>query len=259
MHDKFGETFQVINRATVDAAYGRNVWEETAQAICSLDFVARNDEIRERMRDTHWDLVVVDEAHKMAAYRYGTKTRTTARYELGAFLAERTDHYLFLTATPHKGDPDNFALLLQLLDPDLYVTGDILAEASDRDENRIMVRRLKEDMRKFNGEPCFLPRHVETLSYRLKGSDNAEAAQATGTGVRLTVAVQPVALRLGLQRGKPSSSGRTAGSGHAAAAGVKSAVAMRKTPFLAGSAEFMGCGAIGSTSDSGSEGSRFES
>ena len=183
MHDKFGETFQVINRATVDAAYGRNVWEETAQAICSIDFVARNDEIRERMRDTHWDLVVVDEAHKMAAYRYGTKTRTTARYELGSFLAERTDHFLFLTATPHKGDPDNFALLLQLLDPDLYVTGDILAEASDRDENRIMVRRLKEDMRKFNGEPCFPARHVKTLSYELKGGEHGVPDETTELGL----------------------------------------------------------------------------
>jgi len=183
MHDKFGETFAVINRATVDAAYGRNVWEETAQAICSIDFVARNDEIRERMRDTRWDLVVVDEAHKMAAYRYGTKTKATARYELGAFLAQRTDHFLFLTATPHKGDPDNFALLLQLLDPDLYVTGDILAEASDRDENRIMCRRLKEDMRKFNGEPCFPPRHVMTLSYELKGGERGVTDEATELGL----------------------------------------------------------------------------
>jgi SNF2 family DNA or RNA helicase len=183
MHDKFGETFQVVNRATVDAAYGRNVWEETAQAICSIDFVARNDEIRERMRDTHWDLVVVDEAHKMAAYRYGTKTRTTARYDLGSFLAERTDHFLFLTATPHKGDPDNFALLLQLLDPDLYVTGDILAEASDRDENRIMCRRLKEDMYKFNGEPCFPARHVKTLSYELKGGEHGIPDEATELGL----------------------------------------------------------------------------
>ena len=33
-------------------------------------------------------------------------------------------------ATPHKGAPDNFALLLQLLDQDLYVTGQILAEAN---------------------------------------------------------------------------------------------------------------------------------
>ena len=183
MHEKFGETFQVINRATVDAAYGRNVWEDTAQAICSIDFMARNDEIRERMRDTRWDLVIVDEAHKMAAYRYGKKTRTTARYELGAFLAERTDHYLFLTATPHKGDPDNFALLLQLLDPDLYVTGDILTEANDRDENRIMCRRLKEDMTKFNGEPCFPARHVKTLSYELKGGERGIPDEATELGL----------------------------------------------------------------------------
>jgi len=183
MHDKFGETFDRINRATIDAAYGRNVWEDTAQAICSVDFVARNDEIRERMRDTRWDLVVVDEAHKMAAYRYGTKTKTTARYEFGAFLAQRTDHFLFLTATPHKGDPDNFALLLQLLDPDLYVTGEILAEASDRDENRIMCRRLKENMNKFNGEPCFPPRHVETLSYRLKGSNDGIPNEVSELGL----------------------------------------------------------------------------
>src|SRR5207237_6411248 len=105
--------------------------------------------------------------HKMAAYRYGMKVTKTQRYEFGELLRDRTDHYLFLTATPHKGDPDNFALLLQLLDRDLYVTGTILAEASAHDENRIMIRRLKEDMRKFDGSPCFPPRHVQTLPYKL--------------------------------------------------------------------------------------------
>ena len=54
----------------------------------------------------------MDEAHKMAAYRYGTKVNKTQRYELGEFLRDHTDHFLFLTATPHKGDPENFALLL---------------------------------------------------------------------------------------------------------------------------------------------------
>ena len=92
------------------------------------------------IRDVHWDLCIVDEAHKMAAYRYGTKVNKTQRYELGEFLRDHTDHFLFLTATPHKGDPENFALLLQLLDQDLYVNGQILAEATARDENRIMVR-----------------------------------------------------------------------------------------------------------------------
>lgn len=167
LHEKFGETFTVVNRATVNAAYGRNIWEDNAQCITSVDFAARQDDILGMMRDTRWDLVIVDEAHKMAAYKYGSKINKTARYEFGEFLRDRTDHLLFLTATPHKGDPDNFALLLQLLDRDLYATGDILAEAGSEDENRIMVRRLKEDMKKFDGTPCFPPRHVKTLPYEL--------------------------------------------------------------------------------------------
>ena len=114
----------------------------------------------------------MDEAHKMAAYRYGQKVNKTQRYEFGEFLRDRTDHYLFLTATPHKGDPDNFALLLQLLDRDLYVNGNILAEASAHDENRIMIRRLKEDMKKFDGSPCFPPRHVQTLAVQALSQTN---------------------------------------------------------------------------------------
>ncbi len=167
LQDKFGETFTVIDRGQVEGSYGRNVWEDHPQCITSIDFVARQDDILNQLRDVRWDMVIVDEAHKMAAYRYGTKVNKTQRYEFGEFVQDRTDHLLFLTATPHKGDPDNFALLLQLLDKDLYVTGDILAEASARGENRIMIRRLKEDMKKFDGSPCFPPRKVQTLPYHL--------------------------------------------------------------------------------------------
>ncbi|HZZ29147.1 MAG TPA: helicase-related protein [Pirellulales bacterium] len=167
LHEKFGEPFTVIDRGTVNSVFGRNIWEDHPQCITSIDFIARQDDILNQLRDVRWDLVIVDEAHKMAAYRYGTKIDKTQRYELGEFLRDRTDHFLFLTATPHKGDPDNFALLLQLLDRDLYVNGDILAEASARGENRIMIRRLKEDMKKFDGSPCFPPRHVKTLPYTL--------------------------------------------------------------------------------------------
>ena len=221
LHDKFGETFTVINRATVNAAYGRNVWEDNPQCITSIDLLARQDDILNLMRDVHWDLVIVDEAHKMAAYRYGQKVNKTQRYELGEFLREHTDHFLFLTATPHKGDPDNFALLLQLLDKDLYVTGKILAEASAHDENRIMIRRLKEDMRKFDGSPCFPPRHVKTLPYRLSPDElalynavteyvqnnfqRAEQAENRNVGLALTVlqrrlASSCAAIRLSLER-----------------------------------------------------------
>ena len=203
LHDKFGETFSVINRATVNASYGRNIWEDSSQCIASVDFTARQEDILGMLKDVHWDLCIVDEAHKMAAYRYGSKVNKTQRYELGEFLREHTDHFLFLTATPHKGDPDNFALLLQLLDQDLYVNGDILAEASAHGENRIMVRRLKEDMKQFDGSPCFPPRHVETLPYELTNDElklyeavtdyvqnNFQRAEADGNrnvGLALTV------------------------------------------------------------------------
>ncbi|NLE59798.1 MAG: DEAD/DEAH box helicase, partial [Planctomycetes bacterium] len=221
LHDKFGETFTVINRVTVGSSYGRNVWDDNPQCVTSIDFVARQDDILNMLRDVHWDLVIVDEAHKMAAYRYGQKVNKTQRYEFGEFLRDRTDHMLFLTATPHKGDPDNFALLLQLLDQDLYVNGQILAEASAHDENRIMIRRLKEDMKKFDGSPCFPPRHVQTLSYKLSPDElrlydavteyvqqnfqRAEAAENRNVGLALTVlqrrlASSVAAIRLSLER-----------------------------------------------------------
>lgn len=221
LHDKFGESFDVINRPRISGSYGRNVWEDSSQCIASVDFVARQDDILAMLRDSHWDLCIVDEAHKMSAYRYGTKVEKTQRYQLGEFLRDHTDHYLFLTATPHKGDPDNFALLLQLLDQDLYVTGQILAEASAHDENRIMVRRLKEDMKKFDGSPCFPPRHVETLPYELSGDEltlydavteyvqnnfqRAEAADNRNVGLALTVLQRRLAsslraIRLSLER-----------------------------------------------------------
>ncbi|MFI5457785.1 MAG: DEAD/DEAH box helicase, partial [Isosphaerales bacterium] len=221
LQDKFGETFTVVNRGTVGAAYARNVWDDNPQCITSIDFVARQDDILNLMRDVRWDLCVVDEAHKMAAYRYGQKVNKTQRYEFGEFLRDRTDHFLFLTGTPHKGDPDNFALLLQLLDKDLYVTGDILAEASAQDENRIMIRRLKEDMKRFDGSPCFPPRKVQTLPYKLTPEElalyeavtdyvrnnfqRAEAAENRNVGLALTVlqrrlASSMAAIRLSLGR-----------------------------------------------------------
>jgi hypothetical protein len=83
------------------------------------------------------------------------------------------------------------------------VNGQILAEASAHDENRIMVRRLKEDMKKFDGSPCFPPRHVQTLPYKLSPDElklydavteyvqnnfqRAVAAENRNVGLALTV------------------------------------------------------------------------
>src|SRR3546814_2676596 len=52
---------------------------------------------------TDWDLVIVDEAHKMSAHQYGNEMRKTKRFVLGEVLRERSRHLLLLTATPHNG------------------------------------------------------------------------------------------------------------------------------------------------------------
>ena len=56
----------------------------------------------------------------MSAY---ANDRKTLAYQLGEALSSMTDHYLLMTATPHKGDPENFCLFLALLDQDVY--GDV--------------------------------------------------------------------------------------------------------------------------------------
>ncbi|MCC6048815.1 MAG: DUF3883 domain-containing protein, partial [Thermodesulfobacterium sp.] len=120
---------------------------------------------------SHWDLTIVDEAHKMAAYRYGEKVEKTQRYKLGETLSKTSTHLLFLTATPHKGDPENFRLLLDLLKPGFFATSEMV-EASLRDkDNLLFIRRLKEDLRDFEGKPLFTNRYPKTIKFRLSDEE----------------------------------------------------------------------------------------
>ena len=57
-------------------------------------------------------MIIVDEAHKLSAYEYGKKLDRGERYLAVEALANRTDHLLFLTATPHRGRKDTFRRLL---------------------------------------------------------------------------------------------------------------------------------------------------
>ncbi len=166
MGEKFDEPFDVIDRGVLNAR-GSRAWELADQCAVSVDFAWQPDVMESLARAQRWDLVIVDEAHKMAAYRRGEKLQRTRRYRLGEMLTEQAEHLLLLTATPHKGDPENFRLLLQLLDPDLFASTEILAEAVRRQENPIFLRRLKEDMKDFQGRPLFPRRHVRTLGLEL--------------------------------------------------------------------------------------------
>ena len=174
MQDKFDETFEVVGREQFRRG-GGHVWNGD-QAITSMDFAKKVD-VLDSLQGTSFDLVVVDEAHKMSAYRSGGSTSKTRRYRLGETLSSASRHLLFLTATPHKGDPANFRLLLDLLEPG-YFAAETMMDESVRDKNNpLFLRRAKEDMVDFDGRPLFVPRRVETPDVRLSAPERALYAE----------------------------------------------------------------------------------
>lgn len=170
MKERFGESFAIVDRGRMESAWGENIWEERDRLITSIDFV-KQDEVRSSLRASRWDLVIVDEAHKMSAYAYATRNKVkvdkTKRYQVGEVLSRQAEHVLFLTATPHRGDDENFRLFLDLLRPGFFSETGLLKEAVENEENPVFVRRLKEDMRTFEGKAIFPPRHVHTISFGL--------------------------------------------------------------------------------------------
>jgi len=166
MHDRFEENFIKVDRGLMDASYGENIWARESQMIASIDF-AKQDDIAATLASSHFDLIIVDEAHKISAYRYGDKLDKTGRYKLGEVLSDISTHLLFLTATPHRGDPENFRLFLDLLEPGFFATTEMVAESIRNQENPLFIRRVKEDLKDFEGKPLFLPRYVNTKPFNL--------------------------------------------------------------------------------------------
>ncbi|NOT00640.1 MAG: DEAD/DEAH box helicase [Phycisphaerales bacterium] len=182
----FGETFDIIF-AAVDQQQLTNPWSRGSQVIASLDYAKQND-VRERVWQQHWDLVIIDEAHKCSARTKsggagrGPQVEATKRYELAAKLSEQTDHLLLLTATPHHGDEDKFAHFLRLVDPDLFgephrlgdqaadMRGDIFRLGGDCPW---MLRRLKEDLKDMDGQRLFPDRHAITVPFILNAEEFA--------------------------------------------------------------------------------------
>ena len=174
LKDKFRENFEVIRSDVLRANYGSNPWQEKNQVITSVSWVSRIEDAKESLLRSHWDLIVVDEAHKMSAY---SSDKKTLAYQLGESLSQMTDHFLLMTATPHKGDPENFCLFLELLDRDVYGDVKSLEEAIRRNNAPFYLRRVKEALVSFpnpdTGEvkDLFTKRFVQTSEFRISNDE----------------------------------------------------------------------------------------
>jgi len=182
----FGESFDIIFSA-VDQHQLTNPWQRASQIIASIDY-AKQEDVRERVWQQRWDLIIIDEAHKCSARTASggqdreARVSTTKRYDLASRLTNQADHVLLLTATPHHGDEDKFAHFLRLIDPDLFPEPHRLekqASAIRKDVFRLgkdspwCLRRLKEDLRDANGKRLFPDRHTNTVTFCLNSDEYA--------------------------------------------------------------------------------------
>ena len=173
LRDKFGLHFELLTRQLADATPATaesSVFTRHNLLIARMDQLSRSDEFRDLLDRSEWDLVVVDEAHRMSAHYFGNELKKTRRYQLGELLGRHARHFLLMTATPHAGRDEDFQLFLALLDTDRFegrYRDGIHAISTDG----LMRRMVKEDLKTFDGRPLFPERRAYTVAYELSDAE----------------------------------------------------------------------------------------
>lgn len=166
MREKFGLEFTVVNSelmAQVRRTHGLHAnpfrlfsrvivsmaWLPQTRAQRLLRGVYSEDSSAKTARRYAFDILIVDEAHHVApasptagpggrGYAVDTQRTVAVRH-----LADRCEHRLFLSATPHNGHPESFTALMEMIDPTRFARGMQLDAAALRD---VTVRRLKTEL-----------------------------------------------------------------------------------------------------------------
>lgn len=225
LFQKFQLPFEILTNDKANSSKTGNWFNEENFVIARLDKLSRDEDLQEKLRVSDWDLVIVDEAHKMSASFFGGEVKFTKRYRLGQLLSRQTRHFLLMTATPHNGKEEDFQLFLALIDGDRF-EGRFRDGVHTVDVSDIMRRLLKEQLVKFDGKPLFPERIAITVPYQLtpdeerlyvevtnyvreqfNRADNLESGRRGSVGFALTIlqrrlASSPEAIYQSLRRRK---------------------------------------------------------
>lgn len=175
----FSETFHLVlpedlgtlkRMAGGESGETENPWRVFDQVVCPMDSVkpmdgrkgwsaeqvaAYNRDRFDGLISAGWDLIVVDEAHRL-----GGSTDQVARYRLGQGLAEAAPYLLLLSATPHQGKTDAFHRLMALLDPMAFPSVSSISQGQVRP---YVIRTEKRRAIDAQGEPLFQPRQTQLV------------------------------------------------------------------------------------------------
>jgi superfamily II DNA or RNA helicase len=183
MAEKFDIRFDILSRDQIETSITGNPFVERNRLIMRLDMAARSDELKAKLGAApDWDLVICDEAHRMAASYFGGEVKETQRHKLGKLLGTRTRNLLLMSATPHNGKEADFQLFMGLLDADRF-EGRFREGVHKADVSDMMRRLTKEELYRFDGTPLFPERLAYTASYELSPQE-ADLYAAVTTYVR---------------------------------------------------------------------------
>lgn len=178
LDEKFNLSFDILTNEGIQSSRTGNWFLEHDLCIARLDKLSRNEDIQQQLIAVDWDLVIVDESHKMSATYFGGEVKYTKRFHLGQLLSEHARQFLLLTATPHNGKEEDFQLFMSLLDGDRFEgrprTNSRVVDASD-----LMRRLVKEQLVTMEGKPLFPDRFAYTLQFELSDEEKALYSEVT--------------------------------------------------------------------------------
>jgi superfamily II DNA or RNA helicase len=171
LYTKFGFDAELLTRDLAASAKDGNPFTDRHPLlIARMDQLARSEDWCYFLERSEWDLVVVDEAHRMSANWWAGELRKTRRYELGQKLGVIARNLLLMTATPHAGSEENFQAFLALLDPDRF-EGQYRKGVHSTSTTGLMRRMVKEELLTFEGKALFPERIAETAPYQLSAGE----------------------------------------------------------------------------------------
>lgn len=173
MHEKFGLEFRIVDTEFVkllrrERGIHANPWSSFPRLITSMDWMKSGDGLRliKDILPPHttyprkFDILVIDEAHNIAPSAASRYALPSQRTRLVRMIAPHFEHRLFLSATPHTGDRVSFTSLLELLDDQRFARG---VMPDDKALQRVMVRRLKDDLVDEHGQRIYAKRELMPL------------------------------------------------------------------------------------------------
>ena len=176
-----GEDISALQRLSPNMDHRASPWSMFDQVIVTLDSVkpidgrrgwsaervaAHNRTRFEDLVTAGWDLVIVDEAHRL-----GGSTDQVARFKLGQGLAEAAPYVLLLSATPHQGKSDAFHRVMYLLDSQAF------PDPTSVSRDRVAPYVIRTEKRKAidaDGKPLFKPRRTQMIGVTWESRHNLQ-------------------------------------------------------------------------------------